>query len=311
MPRMRILKPEFYSDYKILELNFMERQLFQGLWIFSTDKGNMEFSLKSIKAQIFPADDLNLQEIENGLLKMHNLELIILYNDKFKNYLQVVNWEKHQTINRPTPSFIPLYNQELHAHGILTEGSLNTHGGLTLKLSEVKLSKKEEERKATDCQNSSQSKKSSVPEPQKYIDVAKYLQSGIIKKFGQNGKQPLDKDFNNWAKDIRLLVESDNLLYNGKKLDLNTVKLIIDYASKQDNQFIVKSGVSLRKKADNIILNMNKPATSTGFNKTPKIPSSFDKPSGRLLKVGNKTLYPGDPGYDEKLKKIKIKEQNK
>ena len=118
---MRMIKPEFWNDCKIIELNFMQRLLFIGLWNFASDEGTLNFTFKSLKAQIFPADNINLNEIENALKNLVRLDLIIIYNDKQKNYIQIKNWTKHQTINKPTPSFIPIYDNELHQYGILRE----------------------------------------------------------------------------------------------------------------------------------------------------------------------------------------------
>jgi len=54
MPRIRTIKPEFWTDDKIVELSFPARLLFIGLWNFCDDWGRMEYKPKSIKLRIFP-----------------------------------------------------------------------------------------------------------------------------------------------------------------------------------------------------------------------------------------------------------------
>ena len=53
MARIRTIKPDFWSDEKIVELTPWARLLFIGLWNFSDDDGRMPFSPKKIKMLVF------------------------------------------------------------------------------------------------------------------------------------------------------------------------------------------------------------------------------------------------------------------
>ncbi len=122
MARKRMIDPGFWSDEKIIELSFMERLLFIGYWNFADDNGVHVYSLKSLKAEIFPADDLPLSTINNllnGLIEKH---LLLSYHNE--EYLFCPMWAKHQTINKPQTSSNPLppigsYDQQkkLYAEG--------------------------------------------------------------------------------------------------------------------------------------------------------------------------------------------------
>ena len=82
MARNRMIKKEFYTDQKIIELEIYERLLFIGMTNFSDDTGIHINSAKMLKAEIFPADDIKVRAIEESLLKMANLELIEFNENK-------------------------------------------------------------------------------------------------------------------------------------------------------------------------------------------------------------------------------------
>ncbi len=79
MARIRSIKPEFWTNEKVLGCSPIARLLFIGMWNFSDDTGRMQFSPKTLKAQIFPGDDIGLDDIarmidelsSNGLLQVY------------------------------------------------------------------------------------------------------------------------------------------------------------------------------------------------------------------------------------------------
>lgn len=132
MARKRMIDPSFWRDEKIGELNHMERLLFIGLWTFAEDNGAGRANPKLIKADVFPYDSLRDSDIEKALGNLCRLRLINLYDLDGQRYYHVVNFLKHQKINRPSPSPIPLPEEVENAEIVpITEDSLNTHGVLT------------------------------------------------------------------------------------------------------------------------------------------------------------------------------------
>jgi len=78
MARIRTVKPEFWTDEKIVEWSISARLLFVGLFNFSYDKGCMERSPKRIKMQVFPADTIDcepliMELITHGLLTEYSV----------------------------------------------------------------------------------------------------------------------------------------------------------------------------------------------------------------------------------------------
>lgn len=110
MARIRTIKPDFWTDEKVVELDVWTRLLFIGLWNFADDDGRMVASARRIKMQIFPADDV---DIRRGLDELADSDLIELYSIDGMEYLQVRNFSKHQKIDRRTPSKLPQKPQAL------------------------------------------------------------------------------------------------------------------------------------------------------------------------------------------------------
>jgi hypothetical protein len=98
MARIRSIKPEFWTDEKIVELDFVERLLFIGLWNFADDQGYLDYSPKRIKMQIFPGDNVDVVE---GLKKLHEVSLIEAFDGPRGVVLWITHWMKHQRVSNP------------------------------------------------------------------------------------------------------------------------------------------------------------------------------------------------------------------
>jgi len=120
--RNRILKKEFWCDEKIIELTYIERLLFLGMTNFSDDSGVQKYAPKGLKAKIFPADNISVNVINDGLIKMIVLGLIEINEDK--TLIRITNWELHQKINRPYPSKYE-FVEGLNEHSMNTHGTIN------------------------------------------------------------------------------------------------------------------------------------------------------------------------------------------
>lgn len=104
MARIRTIKPEFWTDEKVVELSPLARLLFIGLWNFADDEGRMTFSATRIKLQILPADSADISEL---LGEIRGKSLIHIYTVDNVEYLQVVGFEKHQKVDKRSPSRLP------------------------------------------------------------------------------------------------------------------------------------------------------------------------------------------------------------
>jgi hypothetical protein len=104
MARIRTIKPDFWTDEKIVELSAYARLLFIGLWNFADDEGRMPYSEKRIKMQIFPSDTLNISELFGELRRE---KLVEVYEAENSQYLQIVGFTKHQKVDKRLPSKLP------------------------------------------------------------------------------------------------------------------------------------------------------------------------------------------------------------
>jgi len=94
MPRARNIKPGFFKNEDLVELPFEYRLLFVGLWTLTDRAGRMEDRPKRIKMEVFPADDV---DIDTGLDALQDRGFIRRYVVDGARYIQVLNFEKHQS----------------------------------------------------------------------------------------------------------------------------------------------------------------------------------------------------------------------
>jgi hypothetical protein len=105
MPRIRTIKPEFWTDEKIVELDPWARLLFIGLWNFCDDQGYIEYSPKRIKMQIFPGDTTDVSPLLASLIEAG---LLAEYQSPIGHVLHIQSWAKHQRVsNAANPRFDP------------------------------------------------------------------------------------------------------------------------------------------------------------------------------------------------------------
>lgn len=105
MARARGIKPGFFHDADVVDLPMEARLLFIGLWTVADRAGRLEDKPKQIKMDVFPADNVDVDEL---LDKIAATGMLKRYQVDGKRYLQVVSFTKHQNPHRDEkPSTIP------------------------------------------------------------------------------------------------------------------------------------------------------------------------------------------------------------
>jgi len=129
MARIRTVKPEFWTDEKVVECSIPARLLFIGLFNFANDLGCLERSPKRIKMQIFPADSIDCEPL---ICELITHGLLTEYSVNGSDYLCIKGFSKHQKINRPSATKIPsplaLTEPEGKNEGGISEGSVSPQG---------------------------------------------------------------------------------------------------------------------------------------------------------------------------------------
>ena len=82
------------------------RLMFVGMWNFADDLGRLPLSAKTIKAQIFPSDDITSESILGMVSELSANGLILTYEVDGRQYVQITGWQ-HQRIDKPQPGKCP------------------------------------------------------------------------------------------------------------------------------------------------------------------------------------------------------------
>ena len=69
--RARNIKPGFFLNCELAELDFASRILFIGLWCYADREGRFEWKPKQIKATVFPYDNVNIDKLLCNLMSLH------------------------------------------------------------------------------------------------------------------------------------------------------------------------------------------------------------------------------------------------
>ncbi len=105
MARARNIKPGFFTNDSLGELDPLVRLLFIGLWTICDREGRVEDRPKKIKAELFPYDDCSIDKMLDELTAEG---FISRYEAQGKRCIEVVNWHKHQTPHHmEVPSELP------------------------------------------------------------------------------------------------------------------------------------------------------------------------------------------------------------
>lgn len=109
MARIRTIKPEFWQDEKIGELSPLARLMFIACWNLADDEGLLKLNPAYLKAQVFPYDEISLEDSKNILGELTEKKFIFPYKDaKNQEYGWIVNFRKHQRIDKPQAPKLPV-----------------------------------------------------------------------------------------------------------------------------------------------------------------------------------------------------------
>lgn len=128
MARARNIKPGFFTNEDLVELDFATRLLFAGLWTVADREGRLQDRPKKIKIDVFPADNL---DIDAMLQQLHNAKFIQRYEVDGQKFIQISSWDKHQNPHHTEKaSEIPGPNGELTVKAPLkTKDPQSSDGG--------------------------------------------------------------------------------------------------------------------------------------------------------------------------------------
>lgn len=93
MARARNIKPGFFMNETLADIDPLGRLLFIGLWTLADYKGDLEWRPKRIKAQVLPYDEC---DIEGLAINLDKSRFVTFYSHQGETYLHINNFERHQ-----------------------------------------------------------------------------------------------------------------------------------------------------------------------------------------------------------------------
>lgn len=131
MARIRSVKPELAQDAKLASVSREARYHFVLLWTVADDEGFFRANARSLLGQIYPHDaTVSEADITRMNAALENIGVLEVRESEDGPIGCVVNWKKHQRIDRPSKSFLrETFAQhsrnirEGSAHGVLSPES--------------------------------------------------------------------------------------------------------------------------------------------------------------------------------------------
>ena len=110
MARARNIKPSFFINENLVELPFETRLLFIGLWTLADRQGYLEDKPKKIKMALFPADDVNVDQM---LSELQERKFLIRYMANDRKCIFLPKFAKHQNPHhKESINDVPRYSPE-------------------------------------------------------------------------------------------------------------------------------------------------------------------------------------------------------
>jgi hypothetical protein len=111
MARSRNIKPGFFQNDELVDIDFAGRLLYIGLWCLADREGRLEDRPKKIKIELFPCDLVDVDKLLNQLFQ-HGF--IVRYQVSDRNYIEIPKFKIHQNPHPKEPaSVIPPAKKEI------------------------------------------------------------------------------------------------------------------------------------------------------------------------------------------------------
>lgn len=112
MARSRNIKPAFFQNEELADLQPIERLAFIAMWTIADYRGCIEYRPKRLKIQLLPYDNCSIESIVTNL---EQSRFIMTYSVQGQTYIKITNFEKHQNPHpneRKAGSTIPDVNEK-------------------------------------------------------------------------------------------------------------------------------------------------------------------------------------------------------
>lgn len=108
MPRIRTIKPEFFTSPSTAKLSFPARLFFAAMWCWADDYGKGETNLNGLLGLAFPeSDDMERKDVHSFCKEVQSACNVEFYVVEERPYYAIPSWDKHQKTQRKADSKIP------------------------------------------------------------------------------------------------------------------------------------------------------------------------------------------------------------
>lgn len=115
MPRIRTIKPEFWTDGAIISLPYETRLFYIGMWNHACDRGHLSDDPFGLKLKIMPADPIDGADLIQQLVQAGRVRRMTIEDGR--GYLVIPRFSDHQRVdtrwNSRCPVCAHLDSQEL------------------------------------------------------------------------------------------------------------------------------------------------------------------------------------------------------
>ena len=114
MARKRMIDPSIWQSEDFSELSNLAKIVFIALFSLADDDGRGRANPIYLRNTIFPyKEDIRSTDIEKALSEISLNMSVIFYSCDGSKYYALTNWDKWQKIDKPTPSKIPEYKENM------------------------------------------------------------------------------------------------------------------------------------------------------------------------------------------------------
>lgn len=103
----RMIDDSMWSNEQFAEMPLGARLLQIGIINHADDQGRVKANPAYLRAQIFPYDDIDAATVQVWLELIAENDTIILYQVNGKQYIQLINWWRYQSLQYAQPSMYP------------------------------------------------------------------------------------------------------------------------------------------------------------------------------------------------------------
>lgn len=104
---LHTIDPELFADDEFAFLPVDVKFLYVALIAHADDQGRVYAHRQLMRSRIYLADSRGVKEMDDWLKILHDKRFVILYEVEGRQFIQVRDWWRQQTNNRPRPSRWP------------------------------------------------------------------------------------------------------------------------------------------------------------------------------------------------------------